>query len=97
MINVNHVIKSYTGRTGCMCGCRGNYRVASAHLAAASAERGYAYDASEVSDRSVKIVVNKLNRLIDWADADAVAKYVTPEYAYFETDNDRTLCVYFAK
>ena len=55
MINVDSVLKSYTGKVGCMCGCNGTYKVASKHLNAAGVERGYAYDDDEVSDRSVKM------------------------------------------
>lgn len=98
MINVNDVLKSYTGKIGCMCGCRGSYRVASKHLAAANAERGYDYDPLDVSDRSVKMAVNKLNKLIDWNDPNMVKKHVTADYAYYDNEQTgRTVCVYFAK
>lgn len=96
MIDANTVMKSYTGRQGCQCGCRGTYRVASQYLAQASGRRGYDYDPDDVSDRSVRGTVNRLNRLIDWADPVAVARHVTSEYAWFDTPNGRTLVVYFA-
>ncbi len=97
MIDVNTVLKSYTGKMGCMCGCRGAYRVASKHLEAANAERGYDYDPEDVSDRSVKMAVNKLNKLIDWNNTKMVKQYVTTEYAYYDNDQTgRTVCVYFA-
>jgi acetolactate synthase regulatory subunit len=98
MIDVNAVLKSYTGKIGCMCGCRGVYRVASKHLEAANAARGYDYDPEDVSDRSVKMAVNKLNKLIDWNDAKMVEQHVTTEYAYYDNDQTgRTVCVYFVK
>jgi hypothetical protein len=55
-------IKSvYSGRHGCCCGCNGNHRYASAFAEELSKERGYPVD---VSDRSVSIIVNKMNRII---------------------------------
>jgi hypothetical protein len=95
MINVETVMTSYTGKQGCMCGCRGVYKVASKHLAQANQSRGYDYADQDVSDRSVKMAVNKLNNLIDWNDAEAVAEHVNQDHAYFDTDNGRTICVYF--
>jgi hypothetical protein len=96
MIDVNDVMKSYTGKTGCWGGSRGVYKVASKYLAQANESRGYDYQAEDVSDRSVKMAVNKLNKLIDWNDADAVAEHVNEDHAYFDDfSNGRTICVYF--
>tara|TARA_R110002072_G_scaffold272807_1_gene433005 strand:- start:365 stop:667 length:303 start_codon:yes stop_codon:yes gene_type:complete len=95
MINVDSVLKSYTGKVGCMCGCNGTYKVASKHLDAAGVERGYAYGDDEVSDRSVKMAVNKLNKLIDWDDEEAVDKHVEEWGAWFETASGRNTVVYF--
>ena len=97
MIKLENVMKSYTGKQGCMCGCRGNYKVASKHLTQANESRGYDYEAEDVSDRSVKMAVNKLNKLIDWNDPEAVAEHVNEDHAYFDTDNGRTICVYFVQ
>lgn len=44
---------AYSGRPGCACGCRGNYRYASAHREWAGRNRGYAVGDDDVSDRSV--------------------------------------------
>lgn len=50
---------AYSGRPGCACGCRGNYRYASAHREWAGRNRGYAVGVDEVSDRSVaRILAN---------------------------------------
>ena len=58
---VNNVYKVYSGKAGaCMCGCSGKYKVASAYRAYADKHRGYAHDDEDVSDRSVKIIFNKL-------------------------------------
>lgn len=93
-INFEEVAKSYNGRCGCMCGCRGTYRIPShVPLAEANAEVGYeAY--AEHNDRAVKIAVAKLNREIDWADEDKVAAHVTDDCAWFKS-GDRVTVVYF--
>lgn len=97
MINPENVISSYTGKQGCMCGCIGNHRFASAHVEEARKQRGYDIGLDEISDRSVKMAVNRLNKLIDWSDLDMVKKYVNEDHAYFDTDNGRTIHVYFSE
>jgi len=62
MIDVDKVISVYRGRPGCMCGCRGKHRYASKFRAVAGKQRGYDVTDDEVSDRSVKLVVAKLER-----------------------------------
>ena len=54
------VVKVYNGKIGCMCGCNGKYKVATAHREYADKNRGYAYDDEDISDRSVKIIFNKV-------------------------------------
>lgn len=44
---------AYSGRPGCACGCRGNYRYASAHREWAGRNRGYAVCDEDVNDRAV--------------------------------------------
>jgi len=73
MLDVNKVIKVYSGRQGCMCGCRGRYSYASAFQQQASVERGYAVEQDEVNDRSVKIIVGKLERDPNTKIADSIA------------------------
>ena len=82
-MELGKVMKVYSGKPGCMCGCNGHYRVASAHAKAAG------YDADDVSDRSVKIIFNKIIK--DPAhkfDADANCVYVQTA--------TRNLVAYFA-
>jgi hypothetical protein len=60
-LNVEHVASVYSGRNGkCCCGCAGKHSYASRHRFWASSNRGYAVDSNEVSDRSVKTIVNKM-------------------------------------
>ena len=54
------VLKVYSGRPGCGCGCRGTYRVNPLHLDRANKERGYDYEANEVNFTQVKKILNIL-------------------------------------
>lgn len=55
----------YSGRAGkCCCGCSGNHRYASKYREESGKTRGYPLLDEDVSDRSVSIIVNRLNRLI---------------------------------
>jgi hypothetical protein len=64
-IDKSEVRSVYTGRVGkCCCGCAGNHRYASASREASGKRRGYPIQDDEVSDRSVSIVVNKINQRI---------------------------------
>lgn len=65
MVNLALVKKVYSGKAGrCCCGCAGTYKYATGHVVQGSKERGYPVTDAEVSDRSVKSVVNKINRAI---------------------------------
>jgi hypothetical protein len=57
-VTLEQVMGVYSGRAGkCYCGCSGNHRYASAHLAAATKDRGYEIAKEEVNDRQVKKVL----------------------------------------
>jgi hypothetical protein len=88
-MELKNVTRVYTGKPGCMCGCNGQYRMASAHVEKAAAEQGYPVAEDEISDRSVKIVFNKImkNPLHKY-DAEANCVYVQTE--------TRNLVAYFA-
>lgn len=76
--SLSSVTRVYSGKPGCMCGCRGKWTDASA----------YAEAGSTVSDRSVKIMYNKVMNHPDvQLDAGANCAYVNTE--------TRTLAVYF--
>jgi hypothetical protein len=62
-IKIETVASVYSGKAGrCCCGCSGKHRYASAHVKWASKNRGYEVTDKEISDRSVKLLVNKLNK-----------------------------------
>lgn len=53
------VYKVYSGKTGCMCGCRGRY----SYTAQGAQELGPGYDVTDsVNERSVKIIEGKVLR-----------------------------------
>ena len=57
MYTLANVIKVYSGKPGCMCGCNGKY----SYTAKSAVEDGPGYDVSEfVNERSVKILFNKV-------------------------------------
>lgn len=61
-IKIEQVSSVYSGRDGkCCCGCSGKHRYASAHREWAGENRGYKVSDEDVSDRSVKLLVNKMN------------------------------------
>lgn len=66
MIEFKNVVRSYNGRSGCMCGCNGKYTIApDVSLDLENELVGYeAYDENDVSERRVKIAVTKLNKYI---------------------------------
>jgi len=91
-IDVNAVGRVYSGRPGCMCGCKGTYKVAPRYLDWANKDRGYPYtdEDGDISMRSVTRIVNKMNQypeLLEWAD--------DGQYAFLELET-RVYCAYFA-
>lgn len=62
MIALEKVVSVYSGAAGkCCCGCSGKHTYSSVHRTAGSNKRGYEVRDEEVSDRSVKIIVKKMN------------------------------------
>lgn len=86
-MNKGMMLQAYSGKVGCMCGCRGNHRYSKAcSLEAATKDRGYAVSANEISDNLVTRVLKVLKENIN---------NVTfgDNNAYFEK-GDRCWCVY---
>ena len=77
-----NVMKVYSGKHGCMCGCQGKYTVNSNYVEQANAERGYPYDEDEVNDRVVKGMLTKMKKMVLLTDEDEEDNYV-----FAETDN----------
>lgn len=84
MLDTSKIVKVYSGKMGCMCGCLGKYSYTA--MGAELREDGYdVYD--QVSERSVKIIAKKVL-------TDPEVKY-EDNYAFVERDG-RQLVVYFA-
>ena len=66
-ISFNQITKTYNGKSGCACGCNGNYTIPShVSIVDANKEVGYnAYDEDDVSDRRCKIALSKINKAIE--------------------------------
>lgn len=84
-IDPDKVIKVYSGKLGCMCGCKGKWTYSSKYREFGAAQRGYPVLDEDVNDRTVKIIVGKLNRNADTKWDDGIA--------YYDSDT-RTLAAY---
>ena len=79
------IVKVYSGKLGCMCGCRGKY----SYTAEGASKHNPGYDVSyRVSERSVKIISKKV-----LSNPNVVYEN---DYAFIETDT-RILVAYFAE
>ena len=64
-IKIDDVMSVYSGENGhCCCGCAGKHTYASQYQKIASKDRGYEVGDEEVSDRTVKLIVNKMNKYL---------------------------------
>ncbi len=86
-----NVMRVYSGRKGCMCGCNGKYKVNSNYVKQADADRGYAHDEEDISDRSVKTIITKMKKMDLQVDDGQEDNYV-----FAETDS-RIYVAYFVK
>lgn len=61
-LTTDNVLSVYSGKDGrCCCGCSGKHFYASAHVEAASKDRGYDVKPEEVSDKMIRKVIGILN------------------------------------
>ena len=65
MIDINTIISVYSGKPGCACGCRGKHTTAKAYQNLRSKNRGYEVTDDECNDRTVSLIVNKMNKQFD--------------------------------
>jgi len=65
MLNVDKIVKTYSGKIGCMCGCLGKYNYT--EDGAKNFGPGYPVD---VSERGVRIIAKKVlaNPNVQWED-----------------------------
>lgn len=79
----------YSGRPGCMCGCKGKYSVNPIHRAEADKDRGYA---CPVGKRSM-VMVEKVLRILQ-ADPRTMLQDGYILYRPRGQDDERNYCVY---
>jgi uncharacterized protein YhfF len=80
-----NVYKVYSGKRGCMCGCKGKY----SYTAKGAVENGPGYDVTNsINERSVKIITTKVFNHPD--------KVVEDDMAYVE-QNGRIMVAFFAE
>jgi len=57
MLDISKIVKVYSGKLGCMCGCNGKY----SYTADGAANHSPGYDVSDkVNERSVRIIAKKI-------------------------------------
>lgn len=81
-IAFENVRMSYNGRVGCACGCRGKYT-----LPRHDVDNENTFPVYEVSDRSVRIALNKVNKAIEEY-ASQARKTGEKTYEYYGLDRD---------
>lgn len=92
-IELDTISNTYSGaRFKCCCGCSGKHTYAKQHQAWASKDRGYEVIDDEVSDRGVKTIVNKMNKLIE----EGYEAKLEETYISVDTDT-RVYIAYFFK
>lgn len=66
-LNISKIVKTYSGKIGCMCGCNGKY----SYTEHGAVEDNPGYDVSDsVNERSVRIIAKKVlaNPECKWED-----------------------------
>ncbi len=83
MLDITKIVKTYSGKRGCMCGCLGKY----SYTADGATNHGPGYDVTDaVNERSVRIMAKKIlaHPDVKWQD----------NIAYVE-EGGRTKAIYF--
>jgi hypothetical protein len=94
--NKKNVVSVYSGRPGCMCGCRGKHSYSKKHRKYSSKERGYNITVEEISDVTVTRMINKFEKLIKNGWHNDVHVDELRNYMFFETPT-RHYVIYFKK
>ena len=96
MFDISKIYSVYSGRKGCACGCRGKYSYAAAYK---DKRPSYYADTDEgINDRTVKLLVNRVEAMIrdEHADVEVVFDDDGDWVAVDLDDRDRTYTIYFA-
>lgn len=85
MLNIDKIVKTYSGRIGCMCGCLGKYN----YTEDGARNYGPGYDVTDkINERGVRIIAKKVlaNPRVQYED----------NYAFVEDRaNNRIQVIYF--
>jgi hypothetical protein len=96
-LDIDKVQQVYSGRPGCACGCRGTYKAPNRMADQGMEVRGYAFDAEDISDRSVKTIVGKVERIAN-GELGGEIDMVSPVWISANSaDGSRTYTVYFTE
>lgn len=93
-ITAEQVMQVYSGRPGCMCGCRGNYRFNPEHLEAVTKLNGYAPDAKNVNLTQVKKVVRLLKEQIENGNSTVTIDFGRFRHYVYAEVNGRAYAMY---
>lgn len=95
MFDVSKVSAVYSGRKGCACGCRGKYSYASAYP---DERPSYLEGNESISDRSVKIITNRVEKLLRDPNSYVKSIMLSDEGNWIAVDmeHDQTYTIYFA-
>jgi hypothetical protein len=63
-VTINQVLKTYSGRPGCACGCNGKYAYRPETKEIGAKERGYEVDADDIKPKSVAHTIKMVNSAI---------------------------------
>lgn len=92
-ITADDVLKVYSGKLGCMCGCLGRYYVTAERREEAGKRRGYTYEDRDVSRK----MVNRVLRLLQADERTTIEDgYIVCIPHKLLKDGERSYVVYLA-
>jgi len=91
----SRVLAVYTGKQGCMCGCKGTYRYTALTRAEAGKRRGYEVRDDEVNESVVSRSINKVRSSDNVEVADGLGDEVI--YIVDDPETGRRVALYVIK
>jgi len=96
-VTVKDLLKVYSGKLGCMCGCNGKYWVTPESRAEAGKEQGYEYDDDEVSETQVLRILRLMQAQAAKDPSSVEYSNESPENFYVEVSPTRCYCIFLRK
>ncbi len=98
-IDLTKVASVYSGKAGkCCCGCAGKHTVASEHRDWVGKDRGYEVSDDEINDRTVKLIVNKIEAALNGeVEAEDIDTDKTTHGQYFSATVGNRLYIAYLK